>query len=163
MLGVAVWPGPAAASPQLAGVQVALRALGLYAGPIDGVPGPETAAGVRAAQARAHLSVTGTIDRRTRLSLGPLGSPLPGERPLVPGDFGLDVSALQFLLARSGLYDGALDGYVGPRVELAVRDFQRRHVARGRRDRRAAHLRRARRAASGAACGAAASSGPATR
>ncbi len=127
---VAVWAGQAAASPQQAGVQVALRALGLYEGPIDGRVGPETIAAVRAAQAQAGLPVTGRIDGRTRASLGPLGRPSFGRRALVPGDFGLDVSVLQFLLARNGLYGGPLDGFFGRRSEAAVRRFQhRRHLA----------------------------------
>jgi peptidoglycan hydrolase-like protein with peptidoglycan-binding domain len=124
--GVAVWPGPAAASPQQAGVQVALRALGLYKGSIDGEVGPETVAAVRAAQAHVGLPVTGRIDTATRDALGPLGRPLFGKRALVPGDFGLDVSVLQFLLVRRGLYGGPLDGFYGRRTEAAVERFQHR-------------------------------------
>jgi peptidoglycan hydrolase-like protein with peptidoglycan-binding domain len=117
--------GPAAASPRDAGVQVALRALGLYSGQIDGIVGPETRAGVEAAQRRAGLPVTGRIDTRTRSVLGPLGQPLLGARWLTPGDFGLDVSALQFMLAREGYYHAALDGYFGKHLEAAVLAFQR--------------------------------------
>jgi peptidoglycan hydrolase-like protein with peptidoglycan-binding domain len=107
-------------------VQVALRALGLYLGPIDGVVGPQTAAAVRSAQGRFGLPVTGTIDARTRRSLGPLGRPLLGDRTIRRGDFGLDVAAVQFLLSGRGVYRGALDGYLGARTEAAVRRFQRR-------------------------------------
>ena len=67
------------ANPQQAGVQVALRALGLYCGPIDGDVGPTTVAAIRAAQQRAHLPVTGIADARTRATLGPLGAPLFGD------------------------------------------------------------------------------------
>jgi peptidoglycan hydrolase-like protein with peptidoglycan-binding domain len=124
-VGALVWAGPAVASPQQAGVQVALRALGLYCGPIDGIVGPQTRAAVAAAQKRAGLPQTGRIGARTRASLGPLGSPGLGSRPVAPGDFGLDVSVVQFLLAHDGYYRGALDGYFGPRVLNAVRAFQR--------------------------------------
>jgi hypothetical protein len=125
-----VTAGTAQAGPQQAGVQVALRALGLYAGPVDGVVGSETAAAVRSAQARFHLPVTGRIDARTRRALGPLGTPLLGDRPVHPGDFGLDVAVVQFALAERGLYRGALDGYLGARTERAVRRFQlRAHLA----------------------------------
>jgi len=111
-------------------VQVALRALGLYLGPIDGDIGPKTVKAVRAAQLRAHVPVNGVLDARTRRSLGPLGRPLPKSRVLRSGDFGLDVSAAQFLLTRHGIYVGALDGYMGPEVEAAVRRYQRRvHLA----------------------------------
>jgi peptidoglycan hydrolase-like protein with peptidoglycan-binding domain len=119
--------GPAQAGPQQAGVQVALRALGFYLGPIDGVIGPQTATAVRLAQDQFGLPVTGTIDARTRRSLGPLGRPLLGDRTIQRGDFGLDVAAVQFLLSERGLYRGALDGYLGARTERAVRRFQRDH------------------------------------
>jgi peptidoglycan hydrolase-like protein with peptidoglycan-binding domain len=114
------------ASPQQAGVQVALRAAGLYRGPIDGDVGPLTRAAVDAAQQKASLPVTGAITTRTRDSLGPLGRPLFGKRTIAPGSFGLDVSVLQFLLARAGFYHGALDGYAGPKVEEALKTFQTR-------------------------------------
>jgi peptidoglycan hydrolase-like protein with peptidoglycan-binding domain len=123
--GALVWAGPALASPQQAGVQVALRALGLYCGPVDGVVGPQTRVAVAAAQRRAGLPATGVVGTRTRASLGPLGRPLFGKRPIVPGDFGLDVSVLQFLLTRDGYYHAALDGYFGPHLGSAVRAFQR--------------------------------------
>jgi peptidoglycan hydrolase-like protein with peptidoglycan-binding domain len=122
----AAWPSPAQGNPQQAGVQVALRALGLYCGPIDGDFGPGTVKGIKAAQRRAHLAVTGLADVRTRVSLGPLGRPLFGERRLRGGDFGLDVSVLQYLLLERGLYRGALDGYLGVETEAAVRRYQRR-------------------------------------
>jgi len=118
--------GPAAASPQEAGDQVALRALGLYLGPIDGEVGPEARAATEALQKRAGLPVTGVIGTRTRLALGPLGRPLFGTRPIIPGDFGLDVSALQFLLSREGFYHAALDGYFGRHLDAAVRAFQQK-------------------------------------
>src|SRR5581483_9043792 len=132
VLGVALalWAGfaagPARAGPQQAGVQVALRALGLYAGPVDGIVGPGTVHVVRAAQRRFGLPATGRIDARTRRALGPLGRPLLGTRTIHPGDFGLDVAAAQFVLAGLRLYRGALDGYLGARTERAVRRFQRR-------------------------------------
>jgi peptidoglycan hydrolase-like protein with peptidoglycan-binding domain len=65
------------------------------------------------------------VDTRTRVALGPLGRPLFGSRTLEPGDFGLDVSVLQFLLAHRGLYRGALDGYLGAQTETALRRYQR--------------------------------------
>src|SRR4051812_49893260 len=110
VVGVAamVFASPAGAyvNAQHAGLQVALRALGLYHGPIDGLVGPQTVAAIKAAQQRAHLPVTGLADKRTRHSLGPLGRPLLGKRVLRPGLFGLDVAVLQFLLTRQGVYDG---------------------------------------------------------
>jgi len=118
-------PANAYVNAQHAGVQVALRALGLYHGPIDGLVGPQTVAAVRTAQRRAHLPVTGLADRRTRATLGPLGRPLFGTRALRARSFGLDVSVLQFLLTSKGFYEGPLDGYFGPWTQRALRRFQR--------------------------------------
>jgi LysM repeat protein len=123
-------PAGAYVNAQHAGVQVALRALGLYHGPIDGIVGPQTVAAIRGAQRRAHLPVTGRADTRTRRSLGPLGRPLLGHRIVRPRAFGFDVAVLQFLLTRMGLYDGALDGYLGAETEGALRRYQRQvHLA----------------------------------
>jgi nucleoid-associated protein YgaU len=119
---------PAAAragvNPQIAGLQVALRAHGLYLSQIDGIAGPRTAAAVHAFQRRKHLRV-GVADVRTRRALGPLGSPLFGSRTLRRGDFGWDVSVLQFLLTRRGVYSGALDGYLGKQTGAALRRYQK--------------------------------------
>jgi soluble lytic murein transglycosylase-like protein len=115
-----------ALNPQIAGLQVALRAYGLYTGPIDGISGPATVAAVRTFQRRARLPVDGMAGPRTRAALGPLGRPLLGVRPLRRGAFGWDVSVLQFVLARQRLYDGALDGYFDPLTERALRRYQRR-------------------------------------
>ncbi len=125
-IAILALPAVASANAQQAGVQVALRALGLYAGPIDGIVGPQTVAGIRIAQRHAHLSATGILDARTRDSFGPLGRPLFGSRVLRRGDFGLDVSVVEYLLLRRGEYDGALDGYLGPEVQQAVKRFQKR-------------------------------------
>ena len=48
-----------ARNPQAAGLQVALRAQGLYLGPIDAIVGPRTRAAVRAFQRTHGLRVTG--------------------------------------------------------------------------------------------------------
>ena len=69
----------AAVNPQIAGLQVALRAHGLYLGPIDGVAGPKTAAAVHAFQRKVGLPV-GVATVRTRLALGPLGDASVGQR-----------------------------------------------------------------------------------
>ncbi len=93
-------PRHAGVNPQIAGLQVALRAHGLYLAQIDGIAGPRTAAAVHAFQRRKHLPV-GVADMRTRAALGPLGRPLFGSRTLRRGDFGWDVAVLQFLLTRA--------------------------------------------------------------
>ena len=102
-----------------------LRAWGYYNGPVDGIAGPMTAGGLHAFQRRMGLP-TGVADVRTRVKLGPLGTPLFGSRLLERGCFGWDVSVLQFVLRRAHLYNGALDGYLDASTERALRRFQRR-------------------------------------
>jgi LysM repeat protein len=112
-------------NPQIAGLQVALRSQGYYCGTIDGIAGPATAAAVRKLQRHARLPVTGIADARTRRALGPLGTPVLGRRPLARGAYGLDVSALQFLLDARKLSPGPLDGIFDTRTDRALRRFQR--------------------------------------
>jgi transglycosylase-like protein with SLT domain/putative peptidoglycan binding protein len=123
---------PATASarirPQVAGLQVALRAYGTYLGPIDGISGPATVRGVRTFQRRVGLHADGRVGRATRRAFGPLGRPLFGTRTLRRGAFGWDVSVLQFLLARRGEIV-PIDGFFDAQTERALRHFQRsRHL-----------------------------------
>jgi Putative peptidoglycan binding domain/Transglycosylase SLT domain len=116
-------------NPQVAGLQVALRAYGLYGGPIDGIDGPATARGVRQFQRRVGLRADGRAGPATRRAFGPLGRPLFGRRGLRRGAFGWDVAVLQFLLARGGQLV-PVSGYFDRRTERALRRFQRsRHLA----------------------------------
>jgi len=110
-------------NPQVAGLQVALRAYGFYAGPIDGIAGPRTTLGVKRFQRQAGLIADGKAGRATRRALGPLGRPLFGRRTLRRGAFGWDVSVLQFLLARRGALV-PIDGYFDGRTQRALKRFQ---------------------------------------
>lgn len=112
-------------NPQTAGLQVALRAQGLYLGPIDAISGPKTVAAVRAFQRSHDLPVTGIADARTRTALGPLGRPLFGARTLHRGAFGWDVAVLQFLLLRQGIAVPVNAYFDGPTLH-GVRLLQRR-------------------------------------
>lgn len=123
-----------AASPaEVAALQVALRAKGLYAGPIDGDAGPGTAAAVRAVQARAGLVVDGVPGPATRGALGRLGRPPFGSRMLRAPASGWDAAVLQFMLATRGFPSGPFDGVLGPRTTAALIRFQgsRRLLADG--------------------------------
>jgi LysM repeat protein len=114
----------AALNPQHAGLQVALRAQGLYLGPIDAIVGPRTVAAVRRFQRTHGLHVTGLADAATRRELGPLGRPLFGSRSLTRGCFGWDVAVLQFLLNRHGVRVPVNAYMDGPTV-VGLRRYQR--------------------------------------
>jgi LysM repeat protein len=117
-------------NPQTAGLQVALRAQGLYRGPIDAISGPETVAAVRDFQRLQGLPVTGLADARTRAAMGPLGGPLFGARTLHRGAFGWDVAVLQFLLVRQGITVPVNAYFDGPTLH-GVRVMQERlHLPR---------------------------------
>ena len=117
-------PAGAALNPQHAGLQVALRAQGLYDGPIDAIVGPRTVAAIRTFQKTHGLRVTGLADAHMRRELGPFGTPLFGARTISRGEFGWDVAVLQFLLVRHGI-SIPVNGYVdGPTVR-GLRRYQR--------------------------------------
>jgi murein DD-endopeptidase MepM/ murein hydrolase activator NlpD len=113
-----------AASPDSAALQVALRALGLYDGTVDGIAGPATREAVRRFQARRGLAVDGIAGPRTRRALGRRGRPRLGSRPLRAPARGWDVAGLQFLLAAHGFPSGEVDGGLGPRTSAALVSFQ---------------------------------------
>jgi LysM repeat protein len=117
-------------NPQTAGLQVALRAQGLYRGSIDAISGPGTVGAVRAFQRIHGLPVTGLADARTRRALGPLGRPLFGARQLRRGAFGWDVAVLQFLLVRQGIsvpINAYFDGPTAHGVKLLQRRLHLQH------------------------------------
>ena len=114
----------ASLNPQHAGLQVALRAQGLYLGPIDAIIGPQTVAAVRRFQRQHGLRVTGIADVRMRRELGPLGTPLFGSRTLVRGKFGWDVAVLQFLLNRHGIRV-PVNAYMDAPTAAGLRRYQR--------------------------------------
>jgi LysM repeat protein len=117
-------PAGAVLNPQHAGLQVALRAQGLYLGPIDAIIGPKTVSAVRAFQRRHDLRVTGIADLSTRRELGPLGTPLFGSRTLARGKFGWDVAVLQFLLNKRGVHV-PVNAYMDRPTVTGVRSYQR--------------------------------------
>ena len=86
---------------------------------------PDTEEALVSFQERAGLVPDGIAGPRTRRALGDLGRPELGSRPLTIGARGWDVAELQFKLAWHGFPSGPFDGAFGPRLEAAVRRFQR--------------------------------------
>ncbi|MDX6485397.1 MAG: hypothetical protein QOF43_550 [Gaiellaceae bacterium] len=121
---LAAAPAGAALNPQHAGLQVALRAQGLYLGPIDAVIGPKTVRAVRAFQQRHGLHVTGIADLSTRRELGPLGTPLFGSRTLSSREFGWDVAVIQFLLNKHGVRV-PVNAYMDTPTVAGIKRYQR--------------------------------------
>jgi murein DD-endopeptidase MepM/ murein hydrolase activator NlpD len=112
------------ARSSVAALQVALRALSLYGGAIDGVRGPLTRRAVLHFQRRRNLTVDGVVGPQTRRALGRRGRPSLGSRVMRRGHRGWDVAALQFLLGRRGYSPGGIDGGFGTMTGSAVRRFQ---------------------------------------
>jgi len=112
----------AAGNPQVAALQVALRAAGTYAGSIDGLAGPATRAGTAAVQRRRGLVADGVAGPATRRALGRAGR--SAGRVLRVGSSGWNVAALQFSLAIHGFPSGPVDGGYGAHTAAAVQHFQ---------------------------------------
>jgi murein DD-endopeptidase MepM/ murein hydrolase activator NlpD len=110
---------------EVAALQVALRAAGVYGGTVDGVAGPATQTSVRRLQDRHGLLSDGVVGPATRRALGRRGRPPFGSRVMRAGHSGWDVASLQFRLAWHGFPSGAFDGGFGSHTEGAVRRFQR--------------------------------------
>src|SRR3954469_20133806 len=113
-----------ASSADVAALQVALRALHLYHGGIDGIAGPGTKRATRAFQRRRKLAADGVAGPQTRRALGRRGRPALGSRTMVTGDRGWDVAALQFLLRKRGFSPGTIDGGYGAYTASTVRRYQ---------------------------------------
>ena len=117
-------PAAGAQSADVAALQVALRAHGLYAGTVDGAPGPLTTArraplpGAPRPRRRRHRRPRDAARAR------PARPAAAREAGALSGAFGWDVAALQFLLGRHGFPSGAVDGDLGPRTGAALRRFQ---------------------------------------
>ena len=106
-----------AAAVQTTRLQQALTALGLYSGPIDGVPSDELTAAISALQEQLGLPVTGVYDAETdaalRQRLGTASTAMTNA-----------TMSLQKALADLGFYSGPIDGVYSAATIAAVRAFQ---------------------------------------
>ena len=118
------------AKASVAALQVGLRAQRLYPGPIDGLAGPLTKAGLARLEHAHGMRADGRLGARERRALGLLGSPLLGQRELWVGLAGWDVTSLEFQLTGYGLSRAAVDGRFDGATQMALERFQRRHGLR---------------------------------
>lgn len=106
-----------AAASQITRLQQALRFLGFYDGPIDGLPSDELTAAIAAFQTSVGLPATGVVDAATeaalRAALGEYGDL-----------FSSSTLGIQQLLTELGFYSGPLDGIWSQAVTDAVKAFQ---------------------------------------
>jgi murein DD-endopeptidase MepM/ murein hydrolase activator NlpD len=116
----------ARSNANVAALQVALRAVHVYHGGVDGIAGHHTHAAIRRFQRRHHLHADGVAGPRTLRALGRRGRPALGSRIMKRGDRGWDVAALQFMLRRRGYSPGGVDGGYGAGTRSAVMHFQAR-------------------------------------
>ena len=110
----------------VAALQVALRARGVYTGPVDGLSGPQTTNALRLLGS-ATPSSTGKAPAEPgdlRAMLGTYARFRLGDRVLRPGLRGWDVAAFQFLLSWQGFPSGPMNGVYSERTSAAVVRFQ---------------------------------------
>jgi lysozyme family protein len=128
LLVPAVVASPArASSANTAALQVAMKALHHYDGPIDGIRGHDTTHGLRVFQKAHHLTVDGIVGPETLKELGWRGRARIGQRIVKRHMKGWDVSAVQFMLHRRGFYSATIDGGFGQYTDKAVHHFQRHY------------------------------------
>lgn len=114
-------------------VQQRLKQTGNYAGPTDGMWGPESDAALQRFQRAQGLQVTGQLNPATVATLGlnpadllanappspPPVAAIPAE-PLAPEA----IRNIQGRLRQLGFYTGQVDGIWGPTMQAAIERFQ---------------------------------------
>ena len=132
-----------AGSADIAALQVAMNALGLYPHPVDGISGPWTQGAVRTFQSQRGLAVDGVAGPQTRAALGRRGKPIARRSADEGGQAWLGRRGAPVPPARAGLRAGRVRRGVRAQHASAVRRFQGLHISgsmasRGRRRSRAA-------------------------
>jgi peptidoglycan hydrolase-like protein with peptidoglycan-binding domain len=127
---------PAIAQPDalVEAIQSSLREAGFYAGAVDGVAGPQTAAAVSEWQRHAGQPVTGRADIETLTAIQSANAAAARSETVAtrssaaagsPAD--VDVAAVQEALAKAAYGPLKADGVVGQQTRDAVMRFQRDH------------------------------------
>lgn len=116
---------------QVREIQGELRKRGLYTGANDGIVGPQTELAIRNLQQQGNLQVTGRLDEATLAVLGQ-------RTPEAGRTGGATIRAVQQQLNARGFGAGPVDGVIGERTQVAIREFQARQglPATGRLDAR---------------------------
>src|SRR3954447_2758323 len=114
-----------AVDPEVAAIQITMRARLLYRGPVTGISDERTAIAVATLQRHLGVAADGDFGPVTRARLFPLGAPVLGKRLLTVGDKGYDVALLRVELAFHGFPSGPFSSSYTPRTARAVLRFQR--------------------------------------
>jgi peptidoglycan hydrolase-like protein with peptidoglycan-binding domain len=121
----------ALSTPNVRRIQLRLRQLGFFSGPVTGYYGPLTAAAVRRFQSAAGLTADGVWGAATARALTSRGRTVSAlAQPLTPPVVGTlpgdpsRVKQLQRELARLGFFHGPVSGFYGPLTTAAVKQFQ---------------------------------------
>ncbi len=96
-------------------LQLVLTALGYDLGRVDGIVGPKTVAALRDFQRDYELKATGKVDDETNQALCAAFCEDVEE---------LSALAVQMILEDAGYSVGGVDGIMGPKTKLALRNFQ---------------------------------------
>ena len=96
--------------PGVVALQQVMTRLGYYDGPIDGVYGDETAAGVKAMQEALGVTADGIYGSETHAALKDKAANITVQ--------------IQTVLAQYGYYDGPIDGTYGEETVAAVKELQ---------------------------------------
>lgn len=113
--------------PTLRRVQAALSDMAVYAGPVDGLDGPNTRKAILSFQAAGGLPATGEVDAALIAALmehSTSTASVPATRPTAEADERGRTMKIQAALKAFGNDGIEIDGIMGARTEAAIREFQ---------------------------------------
>ena len=102
-------------------LQNSLAEAGYYAGPVDGIYGPETVKAVESLQQAHDLPVTGAVDKATADALA---ADLDAKGGDAAAEALATTAAVQQTLKLAGFWDGPIDGEWTPALTQALMSFQ---------------------------------------